>query len=95
MGGTTRSQGATSCCTSRMGGDEFPAGSGDFVFMPKGVAHSIALASPPPVRFLAVSTASGFEHFMEDLSEALAARHDRSSHEVAAIRRAHGWEPTP
>jgi len=81
--------------TVRVGDDEFPAGAGDFVFMPKEVAHSIALASPPPVHFLAVSTPSGFEHFMEDMSEALAAGHDRSSPEVATIRRAHGWEPTP
>ena len=63
--------------------DEFPAGSGDFVFMPKDVAHSIALASPPPVRFHAVATPSGFEHSMEDMSQALAAGHDRSAPEVA------------
>lgn len=92
---------ADSSCDDALAGcdvvlhDEFPAGSGDFVFMPKDVAHSIALASPPPVRFLAVSTPSGIEHSMEDMSEALAAGHDRSSPEVAAIRRAHGWEPTP
>lgn len=92
---------ADSSCDDALAGcdvvlhDEFPAGSGDFVFMPKDVAHSIALTSPPPVRFLAVSTPSGFEHSMEDMSEALAAGHGRSSPEVAAIRRAHGWEPTP
>ncbi len=92
---------ANSSCDDALAGcdvvlhDEFPAGSGDLVFMPKDVAHPIALASPPPVRFLTVSTPSGFEHSMEDMSEALAAGHDRSSPEVVAIRRAHGREPTP
>jgi hypothetical protein len=33
------------------------------------------------------------EDFMEDLTEALAAGHDRSSPEVAAVRAAHGWKP--
>ena len=45
---------------------------GDFAFMPRGVPHSIAGASDPPVRFLFISTPGGFEHFMEDRAELLA-----------------------
>jgi quercetin dioxygenase-like cupin family protein len=79
--------------TVQVGDDTFTAGPGGFVFMPRDVPHAIALASEPPVRFLAISNPSGFEHFMEDLTEALAAGHDRSSPEVAAVREAHGWKP--
>jgi hypothetical protein len=61
--------------------------------MPRDVPHSIAAVSEPPIRILALSTPSGFEHFMEDLTEALAAGHDRSSAEVAKIRAKHRWEP--
>jgi quercetin dioxygenase-like cupin family protein len=66
---------------------------GDFLFMPRRVPHSITMSSQPPIRILALSTPSGFEHFMEDLAEALAAGHDRSSAQVAAIRAKHQWEP--
>jgi hypothetical protein len=51
------------------------------------------MASDRPIRILAISAPSGFEHFMEDLMEALAAGHDRASAEVSAIRDKHGWEP--
>lgn len=77
----------------RVGPEDFTAGVGDFVFMPRGVPHSITAVSEVPPRFLAVATPSGFEHFMEDLMEALAAGHDRSSPEVATVRDQHGWRP--
>ncbi len=79
--------------TVQVGDDELSVGPGGFVFMPRDVAHSITLASEPPIRFLAISNPSGFEHFMEDLSEAFAAGYDRSSPEIAAVRQAHGWKP--
>ena len=79
---------------ARVGDDEFTAGVGDFVFMPSGLPHSLAALSDTPPRFLAVSSPSGFEHFMEDLMEVLAAGHDRSSSEVAAVREKYGWMPT-
>ncbi len=77
----------------RVGDDEFSAGVGDFVFAPRGVPHAITATSASPPRFLTVSSPSGFEHFMEDLTEVLAAGHDRSSPEVAAVREKHGWIP--
>jgi quercetin dioxygenase-like cupin family protein len=78
----------------RVGDDEFTAGVGDFVFMPRGLTHSLTALSAAPPRFLTVSSPSGFEHFMEDLMEVLAAGHDRSSSEVAAVREKYGWMPT-
>src|SRR5688500_2993611 len=66
---------------------------GDFIFMPKGIPHSIAPVPGVATRMLAISTPPGFEHFMEDLTEALAAGHDRGSPEVAAIRERYGWVP--
>ncbi len=76
-----------------VGDDEFTAEVGDFVFMPRGLPHSLTALGEAPPRLLTVSSPSGFEHFMEDLMEALAAGHDRSSPQVAAVREAHGWIP--
>lgn len=76
-----------------VGDEDFELGPRDFCFMPKGVPHAITRASEPPITMLAISTPSGFEHFMEDLSEALAAGLDRSSPQVAEIRARHGWVP--
>jgi mannose-6-phosphate isomerase-like protein (cupin superfamily) len=78
---------------AHVGDDEFVAGVGDFVFMPRGLPHSLTALSDTPPRFLTVSSPSGFEHFMEDLMEVLAVGHDRSSPEVAAVREKHGWTP--
>ena len=77
----------------RVGDDVFDAGVGDFVFAPRGLPHAITATSATPPRFLSVSSPSGFEHFMEDLMEVLAAGHDRSSPEVAAVREKYGWVP--
>jgi mannose-6-phosphate isomerase-like protein (cupin superfamily) len=64
-----------------VGEDSFLLEPGDFVFMPRGVAHSITGASDPPVRFLFISTPGGFEHFMEGRAELLAAGRRASSSE--------------
>jgi quercetin dioxygenase-like cupin family protein len=77
----------------RVGDDEFTAEVGDFVLMPRGLPHSLSSLSDAPPRFLAVSSPSGFEHFMEDLMEVLAAGQDRGSPEVAAVRAKYGWIP--
>ena len=77
----------------RVGDEVFEAGVGDFVFAPRGLPHAISATSGTPPRFLSVSSPSGFEHFMEDLMEVLAAGHDRSSPQVAAVRERHGWVP--
>ena len=63
----------------RVEDDEFTAGVGDFVFLPRSLPHSLAALSETPPRLLTVSSPSGFERFMEDRMEALAAGHDRSS----------------
>ncbi|GAC1601275.1 MAG: hypothetical protein NVS3B21_28790 [Acidimicrobiales bacterium] len=77
----------------RIGDTEQRVGPGGFVFMPRGIAHSITCASPPPIRALCISSPPGLQHFMEDLTEALVAGHDRSSPVVAEIRQRHGWVP--
>jgi quercetin dioxygenase-like cupin family protein len=79
--------------TVRVGDDDFSAGVGDFVFAPRGVPHAITVTSDSAPRFLTVSSPSGFEHFMEDLTEVLAAGHERTSPEVALVREKHGWIP--
>jgi quercetin dioxygenase-like cupin family protein len=77
----------------RVGDDEFAASVGDFVFAPRGIPHAIFATSASPPRFLTVSSPSGFEHLMEDLTEVLIAGHDRASAQVASVRQKHGWVP--
>jgi mannose-6-phosphate isomerase-like protein (cupin superfamily) len=72
-----------------VGEDTFVLERGDFAFMPRGVPHSIARASDTPVRFLFISTPGGFEHFMEDRAELLAAEGRGSSSEWRKLLATH------
>jgi len=74
-------------------GESFTLERGAFLFMPRGISHSLQMASEPPIRILEIASPSGFEHFMEDVTEAFAAGYDRSSAEVAAVQAKHEWEP--
>ena len=53
-----------------VGGREFPAGPGDAVFGPKGVAHAQRRVLPRVGRILTMFSPAGFEGFFRDLSEA-------------------------
>lgn len=42
---------------------ELPAGPGDFVFLPVGLAHTFLVGADEPLRALQITTPSGFEGF--------------------------------
>jgi len=77
--------------TAVVGDDTFSMGPGDFIFMPRGVPHSLTRASESPVRFVFVSTPGGFEHLMEDIVELVGAGQSPSSAEWQALEAKHGW----
>lgn len=77
--------------TAVVGDDSFSMGPGDFVFMPRGLPHSLVRASESPVRFVFVSTPGGFEHLMEDIVELAGAGHGPSTPEWQAMETKHGW----
>lgn len=50
--------------------DEREVGPGTFICVPPGVAHTFRNAGAEPVRFLNLSTPSGWEHYMRELGAA-------------------------
>jgi mannose-6-phosphate isomerase-like protein (cupin superfamily) len=74
-----------------VGADRFSLGPGDFVFMPKGVPHSLESESGTPPRLIFVSTPGGFEHFMDDITELAAEGHGPSSPEWRELEARHEW----
>ena len=56
--------------TMRLGDETLEAEPGTFVCVPPGVIHSFRNAGEEPVRFLNITTPSGWEHYMRDLAEA-------------------------
>lgn len=44
-------------------GDELPAGPGDFVLLPVGLAHTFRVTSAEPLRTLQITTPGGFEEY--------------------------------
>lgn len=57
----------------RIGDEEFSAGPGDWVFKPRGVAHTFWNLGPEPARLIEVITPGAFAHFFEELGAILAA----------------------
>ena len=53
----------------RLGGDLHPAAAGTCVFIPHGMAHAWQVVGTAPVRFLAIVTPAGLEHFFERTAE--------------------------
>lgn len=46
-----------------------PAGPGDFVVLPVGLAHTFVVGGDEPLRALQITTPSGFEHFATELGQ--------------------------
>lgn len=44
-------------------GTQLPAGPGDFVYLPRGQAHTFVVGSDAPLRCLQLTTPAGFENF--------------------------------
>lgn len=56
-------------------GDVLTAGPGDFVLMPVGLPHTFIVGPDEPLHCLQITTPSGFEHYVAEVSEP--ARHRR------------------
>lgn len=76
--------------TAVAGEETYTLGPGDFVFLPKGVPHSLTNHSDPAARFVFVSTPAGFEHLMDDFVEAAMNGHGPGSPEWKMIEERHG-----
>jgi mannose-6-phosphate isomerase-like protein (cupin superfamily) len=76
--------------TAVVGEDSFSLGTGDFLFMPKGVPHSLTNGSDPAARFVFVSAPGGFEHLMDDFIEAMINGHGPDSHQWREIEERYG-----
>jgi mannose-6-phosphate isomerase-like protein (cupin superfamily) len=48
-------------------GHVLPAGPGDFVMLPVGLAHTFIVGGDQPLRVLQITTPSGFEHFAAEV----------------------------
>lgn len=53
----------------RCDGEVLPAGPGDFVVLPVGLAHTFVVGGGEPLRALQITTPSGFEHFAAEVGE--------------------------
>ncbi|MFY1668384.1 cupin domain-containing protein [Plantactinospora sp. WMMB334] len=53
----------------RCDGEVFPAGPGDFVLLPAGLAHTFLVGPDEPLRTLQITAPSGFERFAADVGE--------------------------
>ncbi|WP_422771579.1 cupin domain-containing protein [Plantactinospora sp. WMMC1484] len=53
----------------RCDGEVFPAGPGDFVLLPAGLAHTFLVGPHEPLRTLQITAPSGFERFAADVGE--------------------------
>jgi uncharacterized cupin superfamily protein len=58
----------------RCDGQVLPAGPGDFVVLPVGLAHTFIVGGDQPLRVLQITTPSGFEHFAAEIGQPAAER---------------------
>lgn len=75
--------------TATVGDETYSLGPGDFVFLPRGIPHSLINTSEPEARFVFVSAPGGFEHLMDDFVEAAMTGHSPGSPEWNAIEERH------
>jgi hypothetical protein len=77
---------------ARAGERTVVGGPGTFVFVPKGVAHSIANRSQAPATFIFFTSPPGHERYFEDLAEVLAGEGPPDAVAIAEVRARHDTE---
>jgi mannose-6-phosphate isomerase-like protein (cupin superfamily) len=77
---------------ARAGDRTVVGGPGTFVFVPKGVAHSIANRSQAPATFIFFTSPPGHERYFEDLAEVLAGEGPPDAVAIAEVRARHDTE---
>ncbi|AXI41423.1 cupin domain-containing protein [Sulfitobacter sp. SK011] len=58
----------TGACKFWLEGDEFTAGAGESVFIPRGKEHTFKVVGDKPCRHLVILTPGGFEGFFADMA---------------------------
>lgn len=71
---------------ARAGERTVVGGPGTFVFVPKGVAHSIANRSSAPATFIFFTSPPGHERYFQDLADVLAVDGPPDADAIAAVR---------
>ncbi|MCW2722304.1 cupin domain-containing protein [Pseudonocardia sp.] len=71
---------------ARAGERSVVGGPGTFVFVPKGMAHSIANRSPLPATFIFFTSPPGHERYFQDLADVLAIDGPPDIDAIAAVR---------
>jgi mannose-6-phosphate isomerase-like protein (cupin superfamily) len=77
---------------ARAGDRTVIGGVGTFVFVPKGVTHSIANRSDAPATFVFFTSPPGHERYFRDLAEVLAGDGPPDPAAIAAVRALHDTE---
>jgi uncharacterized RmlC-like cupin family protein len=77
---------------ARAGERTVVGGPGTFVFVPKGVAHSIANRSQAPAAFVLFTSPPGHERYFEELAEVLAGDGPPDAEAIGKVRARHDTE---
>jgi mannose-6-phosphate isomerase-like protein (cupin superfamily) len=78
--------------TMRLADETLELAPGSFACVPPGTVHTFSNASEQPVRFLNFNTPAGWENYMRDLAEALAAG-SPSPEEIGKIASRYDFRP--
>lgn len=77
---------------ARAGDRMVVGGPGTFVYVPKGLPHSIANRSADPAAFLLFTTPPGHEDYFRDLADVLSAEGPPDARLIAQVRARHDTE---
>ncbi|HWE61868.1 MAG TPA: cupin domain-containing protein [Chloroflexota bacterium] len=77
----------------RLGETERLVGPGEFVFLPRGIAHAQSNPGPEPARFLVLLIPAGFEQCFPDLEALLEAGAPCSPETIALLLARYGVRP--
>ena len=77
---------------ARAGDRTVAGGPGTFVYVPRGLPHSIANRSADPAAFLLFTTPPGHENYFRDLAEVLAVDGPPDAQRIAQVRARHDTE---
>lgn len=58
---------------ARIGGQDFTAGAGSYIFKPRGLPHTFWNAGPKAARLIELITPAGFEKFFEEVAKLISA----------------------
>jgi mannose-6-phosphate isomerase-like protein (cupin superfamily) len=78
--------------TVQMGRQRIQAPAGSFVFVPRGVVHTVMKAATEPARMLVLLSPAGFEKYWEEMAALAGGRRPPDSQAVTALARKYHLE---